>query len=247
VTNIAVVTQPAASRMVPVLVAAPEALVLDLGHLTPADYPQAFRAWKSAERLVMIVPAGWVARAEREWRAEHRRLFPRRKTLVYRDLPEAYRAEVEARLRGEYALYKDNCRARARHLAEVLEALAPHADLTPQPEMIQLRVSSGHTFSGQTQPNKYAREALAADEVILAQAGFATRVEVVDEMRGPTAYGWEYHVQDFGLFANAAEWQLDAARRRVTMTTGEWIDLLKARGVNPMVYNPFLPPGAVYP
>jgi hypothetical protein len=246
-TDVAVMTNAAPARSIPVAVAASVAPEVDLGTLTGADYPRLYSLWKTAEQRLRTVSPGWQARADRAWQAEHRRLYPRRKKLIYADLPAECRAELEARLRGLYRHYLERCQQRVSDLARLLDALAPQADRAPQPEMTQLRESNASTYSSQTQQNKYARHALAADEEVLTRAGFTTEVVVINESRGHTAYGWDYHTQDYGLRANATEWQLDAVRRSVSLTTGEWIDLLKRRGVNPMVYDPFLPPEAVYP
>jgi hypothetical protein len=178
--------------------------------------------------------------------AEHRRRHPRRRKINHNHLPDEYRQALIERYK---TLFHAALARQRRHIArikDILFQLAPHADLTPQPEHCVLRTADGgHYHTQGLGANRYACGSLAWPLARLQQAGFEARIEEVVGEYVQDAYGFGYRYDTYRLVTNAADWQLDAVLRQPGASVQEWVRTLEQASVNPRVYDPFLPYGSL--
>lgn len=128
-------------------------------------------------------------------------------------------------------------------ILKYLEHYAPMVDMTPQSQESVVATSDSGTYWSQGYgASRYARAALQEAVPFLEEAGFTARIEsepAFGTMEKSTFNGIASLV--FKLWSNAAPWQLDALRRRSQQSELEWAKNCWRNGVNPSVYNPFLP------
>ncbi len=208
-------------------------------------YERAYLFYVKIRKRAWVIELTEQMRAEAD--AENRRLAerPRRRKIIHDNLPCEYLQALKERY---LALFKDKTSMQQRHvkrMEDILFELAPKASLTPQAEYLVLRTAEGSAWHTQGfGANKYARGTLVWPMARLKAAGFDARIETMpDRILQRDRYGYQYDT--YQLVANVTEWQLDAVLRLPDATTGRWVQILEGAGVNPRVYNPFLPYGAL--
>jgi hypothetical protein len=175
-------------------------------------------------------------RFNNELEVEFKKLFPRRKkfdpTKLSEDIVEPIRKKYQ-----DIAL--SNFKAKLKQitlLRKLLNTLANEIVIIPSEELHKLKVSSASTYSSQGWgANKYAREALNDEVLILEKQGYRYEVRKELSWDAPDCPWYNYQ-----LWANITEWQFDCILRKTDFDELQWaIDCWK-KGVNPKVYNPFL-------
>lgn len=149
---------------------------------------------------------------------------------------EAFKA-IRDPLAARASAIGDALDARRKALSAKLDELADPSLLRPVPGARRLlREVWASTYSTQTQPEHYAKgEAESAADSV---RGFG--LEATVERRTATDYPSLVY---FDVFINV-ESDLDVeVARRLKVEVREWVRLCWKRGVNPRVYNPFLPHG----
>lgn len=199
-----------------------------------------YAAWKA---LITVANDEFLARQE----AEKKRLKRRKPLSIIKDgaLLKALKEELLAKHKPAVDAAEQAWKDAKKRRADTLLELAGSVTFTPTGPMVELR--SSWTSSYETQgygKHSYAKGALAAMEAALKARGFSTEIryeQTHDGGRGmfSTGAGGEYT-----LCANCPEWMFDALSCVVTLE--DVIAAQKAAGVNPLVYNPFLPDRMVW-
>lgn len=194
-----------------------------------------YEAWKA---LIAVANEEFLARQE----AERRRLKRKKPLSILKDgaFLKALKEELLAKHRPAVDAAEQAWKDAKERRKDALLELAGSVTFAPSGPMVELR--SAWTSSYETQgygKHSYARGSLAAMEVALKMRGFSVAInyeQTYDGGRGPfsTGPGGEYK-----LCANCPEWMFDALSCVVTLK--EVVAAQKAAGVNPLVYNPFLP------
>lgn len=139
-------------------------------------------------------------------------------------------------------IYKEKLENRKAIKANMERLLKEHAKvhtIIASPEMYLLKTTDGGSWHTQGWGgNKYARVALAEDELLLQLHGFKTEVrEIVDQH--PSKDGTRY--KKYELWANITEfdfWMLNHSGNFISVLN--WAVLCWRKGTNPKVYFPFL-------
>lgn len=187
---------------------------------------------------------------QEEWketlRAEFRRHFPKRR------VPQAYPKLCEATpdagllfawFKGRSdTLYEAN-KVEEEAMEARLKEIAVRSAIPPTPDLHMHETrSSGHYSSQGWGAAKYARESIQmeADEAIAN--GLIAEVRETRRERYSDGYGGGERV-DYGLFVNTTKLGWEMTKRKPAVSLRDWIKSCWKRGVNPRVFNPFLPHG----
>ncbi len=171
--------------------------------------------------------------------AKFKELFPRRKKINYNLLPEDYWKDLVAQAQAEQKAAWDLFKKHRERTKEILNQLAPTCELTPNPEMYKVDSSSSDAYRSQGYGAcHYAKGALAPSRDLLIKHGFKAKI-IMDKENS------NEHSTVYNLMANLQPFQYDAFGRVTTVSMKEWIASQEAAGVNPRVYNPFLPFGSL--
>jgi len=168
--------------------------------------------------------------------------FPRREW----DMSKACELPNYDEIRGEWQPKADALVERWDAASKEMKArMAEAAATEPVPttdEMVlvdQVWGSSYHTqgFGANTYAENAARH--LADKAV--HHGLKAEVRVIRTGKGDR---WGYQTQDYGVFANTTEagWRM-LKEHKPEVPLRDWIRACWGRGVNPRVYNPYLPHG----
>ncbi|MHC4297974.1 MAG: hypothetical protein ACYS7Y_11775 [Planctomycetota bacterium] len=176
-------------------------------------------------------------------KAEQKRRQPRARTR-FKDLPP----EVYAKIREE-ALNSPLVREVHRLKAELereketkeklLRQMAPQVAMVPDTDAWHHVASrSSGSFSSQGYgAMKYAKGDLEVMQDMLRSRGFDSYIRMRNYRKGTGIFAIDHC--DYELWANCPKWMYDAATRTYPMSAA--VESMKARCLNPFVYNPFLP------
>ncbi len=121
---------------------------------------------------------------------------------------------------------------------KLLEKLAPHVKMDPDACWHRLRTSHSGTYGSQGYgAMKYAEGILVPLVDMLERRGFECHIRQINYQRGTGMFAIDH--ADYELWANCQPWMFDAAHRCLSLSDS--VESLKRRGINPLVYNPFLP------
>ena len=168
----------------------------------------------------------------RDLTREHRRHFPRRRIIKLENLPAEIVQPISDKWLTIALVYVEDRAYTLSRLRRFLADAADKIDLTPQAE--ETIVDSRSPDHNQTQSHKYATAPLDRKADLLKAYGFTARIE-------PESYQSGDGVYRYVLISNAAEYQLEAVNRMGFENLTEWAADMWKRGVNPQVYNPWLP------
>ncbi len=174
--------------------------------------------------------------------AEKKKRQPRAR-VNFKPLPEDVAQEILARFKAS-AMYQEFIRLdqeidREKENREtLLNAAAKDVVFEPVECMHRLRVSYSASYSSQGYGDcTYAKGALEPYADHLRGLGF--EVYIRETNYRPAEGQWGCASADYELWANCEPWMFDAACR--TLTVGAAVDSMKARLLNPLVYDPILP------
>ena len=125
------------------------------------------------------------------------------------------------------------------HREKYLKRLASQVEMKPEPNVMHyLATASSYCYGSQGYgAMKYARGNLEPFLDMLVAHGFDAHIRQTNYRRGAGMFAIDHC--NYELWANCPEWMFDAARRCLTL--GDAVSSMKRRGINPLVYNPFLP------
>lgn len=192
------------------------------------------------------------AQFEAECLAEVKAKYPRRKTLDFKKLWKRYRdlcMPIRDRYEKQIPLHYARLRKQRERLDKILSALVDSAELKPNTS-VWTRLSEADTGDYRSVgfgADKYARHAVESS-ILHAQAhGIPAHLRVRQERY--THYPYiGYPKVEHGCTTYFEAWvALDKIGveilRRKTVSVVEWVRNCWANGVNPRVYQPFLPYG----
>lgn len=174
--------------------------------------------------------------------AEQKKRQPRKRTH-FEPLADAIQEEILERFRSS-ATYKEIMRLDAEvdrekeNREKLLTAMAEGVVFEPVECMHRVKFSSSYGYSSQGYgAMRYAKGVLEPHADHLRGLGFEVHIREVNYQPGTGQFACPS--ADYELWANCPPWMFDAASRRLTL--GAAVDSWKARQINPLVYNPFLP------
>ena len=184
----------------------------------------------------------WKTRIEAERKA---RTPKRRKKLV--ELPEEWYTALRQELFVKHKI--EELDAKQKQLRdtrdEKLSTLCKGVEFEPTSDIQKLDSSSTSTYRSQGYGmHKYAEGALKPMKDALDRKGFTTEIRWKLLFKSDNSKWSTGDTGDYELWANCPPWMYDALERVTTMQ--DWLDTYKKdAGLNPLVYNPFLPLSAV--
>ena len=130
--------------------------------------------------------------------------------------------------------------ARIKAMEEELKTAAETATFPLTQDLQKVEVVYASTWSTQTCPSHYAK---GHAESILDEAIFNGLIAEVRTEGESRSYRGGIYYQDYAVWAATSlqGWRL--LRYKPKLSLCEWVRLCWKRGVNPRVYNPFLPVG----
>jgi hypothetical protein len=156
---------------------------------------------------------------------------------------EQIRAPFKARAEAAH----EAARAAEKVAEEAARAAAVPGVLRRQPgNWLVLGVTWSSTYSSQTDPHGYARNAAELNADVARFHGVEVRVEQRDVQRGRSVgpFGGPWMSANYYTEVAVAEpLDVECLKRIGGPTLREQVRMCWARGVNPRVYNPFLPVG----
>src|SRR5208337_1662946 len=185
----------------------------------------------------------FTAEVRAEWARVHgkRRKFPKdwRKVETLANYQAIHAKYQDAGLQwlADWKSRRDQLEAELNGLAQLVEP----ETLPDGVELIQVDwVYSGAYRSQGFGAMKYTREAAQSRADKGTHYGLKMEIRLIGE---PTSCGYGITLQDYGIFANTDADGWDIITRRPGVPLKEWIKGCWKRGVNPRVYDPFLPYG----
>jgi hypothetical protein len=189
--------------------------------------------WKTADEF----NAGLRADQELYFKSK----FPKRKKIDF-DLvkdDDAFKAIFDRWKVKADELYADHKKAEEEFDAKLMDEALEDIPATTILGQVYTSYSSTYRSQGFGASN-YAEKAAESKADIARFYGFHAEVKPVGSGHR-TNDGCHY--QDYGLFVNTTEVGWEMLIRRPGPSLREWLKMCWKRGVNPRVYNPFLPPG----
>jgi hypothetical protein len=170
--------------------------------------------------------------------------YPRRKKFNMAELDPAVKFKVIAKWREIALANFEAWNVRYKKLGKLLDRLATITPITlpdlPADRWPVMKAADSYEYHTQGYgAAKYARESLVRDEVVLLAAKIPYSIEMVNHTDN-LGHVDQYHAK-FLLKAPLTDWQLDCLTRTYRPTLAQWAWDCWERGVNPKVYNPFLP------
>lgn len=199
------------------------------------------RNWTDEYKSLQAMRSQLQAEYDAALLAEKKKRQPRARTN-FKPLPEDVARGILNCFQGSEA-YKEILRLEAEidHEKEnrerILAAAAEYVVFEPAQCMHRVKTSSSYSYSSQGYgAMRYAKGALEpyADHL----RGLAFDVHIREVNYRPAQGPWGCSSADYELWANCEPWMFDAAAR--TLTMGAAVASMKARSINPLVYNPFL-------
>jgi len=170
--------------------------------------------------------------------ALHRQLFPRRKKIDHRNLPEEATTSIQGAWADSALIYLKCAIGRRSWLKRKLFALAQTVEIVPGEHRLMHQVSSGAYGSQGYDASRYARQSAERYADSIRAEGFTAEVK---EANDHTDGRWGIHHADYEVWGNLEDWQVDALQRRSKTSLLDWAVSCWRNGVNPKVYDPFLP------
>lgn len=158
---------------------------------------------------------------------------------VLQNLPKETVAAIQQKW-GELALAYLRCAVgRRAWLKRKLFALAQTVEVVPGEYRLMHQTSSSDYGSQGYGASKYARQSAERYADSIRAEGFAVEVK---EVNGHTEQQFGIFHAHYEVWGSLEEWQVDALQRRSKTSQLDWAVACWRNGVNPAVYNPFLPP-----
>ncbi len=173
---------------------------------------------------------------------DFRTQWPRRKWSLDRAIQcpnlTTLRTEFQARADALFARHQGHLKT----LDAILASLAETTPVWTTGDLRKAMVASAHTYMSQGYgASRYAERQA---QMVADKARFhGLTAEVRPEGPARTESRWGITYQDYAVWVNTDEdgWKL--LERKPEVPLKEWLRLCWKRGVNPRVYNPFLPAG----
>jgi len=181
------------------------------------------------------------AEYEAELAADYHTRFPRRKYVAskFDECPNG--ATITAKWKAEVdkvcAAHDDTKKERKAELDKIAEAL--EVWITPELNLVHTVHASTYASQG-FGCEKYTRQRAESYADTARFNNLTAEVRPVGE-RCSGSYGMSF--QDYGVFVNTDSVGWELVQRKPSQTIKEWLKSCWKRGVNPRVYNPFLPYG----
>jgi len=174
--------------------------------------------------------------------AEKKRRQPRAK-VRFKDLPKDVVTEIRDRflngpLVAEINRLDAEVKAEKERRERLLNLMAPTVEMKPEDCMHRVKTTTSLSYGSQGYgAQAYARGALEPIMDHMKRLGFVAEIRRTNFRRGTGQFAIDH--ADFELWVNCPPWMFDAAYRRLSLKDA--VASMKARCINPLVYNPFLP------
>jgi len=174
--------------------------------------------------------------------ADYKTAFPRRRYSreKFSQCPNGVAIDADFRARADVWL-KEVYRPAEKALEEKLDAIA--RECLPDHTLELNHVSTVYSGSYASQGygcEKYTREAAEHQAERARFNGFKAELRKVGT---PFRDKWGITYQDWGVFVDCSTAGWELLKRRPAQSLKDWMKACWGRGVNPRVYNPFLPYG----
>lgn len=203
-------------------------------------FAEVYQASLDARQEWIDLRKRYEAQYDEERTALFKRLYPKRKVIKFELLKD--NSEADALWQKWQTAASDAWKRRNKEEEDFETRLVELAKLEEVPVtkflgQVDRVYSSG--YSTQTNPSYYAKNSAEAKADQARANGFQAEVKPI----GPYEYISGTTYQDYGVFVNTTEIGWEMLKRRPGPGLKEWVRMCWKRGVNPRVYNPFLPPG----
>jgi len=189
--------------------------------------------WKTAGEMQLAMQAERIAFFKKK--------FPRRKNFDYKliaDLPEtaAMFAPWKEKADAITAVHKEA----ETKFEEELNRLALEESVPATPIMGQVTSYSASTYNSQGWgANRYAEMGAESAADTARFHGLQAEVMIIGTWKGHDGMA----MNTYGVFVNTTEIGWEMVKLKPGPTLREWLKMCWKRGVNPRVYNPYLPAG----
>lgn len=167
--------------------------------------------------------------------------YPRRKYDGNKAAAEPWFDEVYEKWKSKADILADKYNDFKQKAEAHLQELAKSTAVPTTDEMVEIARASGGSYHTQGySANKYAMGSAQSDADKAEYHGLRAEVRTIEKEK---ADNWGISYETYGVFANTNEQGLALLDFKESPPLREQVRLSWKRGVNPRVYNPFLPHG----